>query len=75
MGTPQIREELHKFIDDADERMLRLIYGMMKADAEEDHYLLTEAHKEILDQRLEAHEADPEEGSGWADVKKRVRKE
>jgi putative addiction module component (TIGR02574 family) len=74
MGTPQLREKLHQFIDETDDRMLRLIYGMMKADAEEDDYLLTEAHKEILDQRLEAHEADPSQGSEWTEVKKRIRK-
>lgn len=34
MGAAHIREELHEFIDQADERILALIYGMMKADNE-----------------------------------------
>jgi hypothetical protein len=33
MGAAQIREELHQFINRADERVLNLIYGMMKADS------------------------------------------
>ena len=46
MGTTQIREELHQFINHADERILRLIYGMMKADVDEEvDFLLTEANK------------------------------
>lgn len=75
MRTTQIREELHQFINQADERILRLIYGMMKADIDnEGDYLLTEAHKQILDERLSAHESAPDEGSGWEEVKARVKK-
>lgn len=75
METTQIREELHQFINRADERILRLIYGMMKADFEEgDDYLLTEAHKQILDARLAAHESAPNEGSSWEEVKSRITK-
>jgi hypothetical protein len=36
MGAAQIREELHQFINHADERILNLIYGMMKADMQKD---------------------------------------
>lgn len=32
MGASQIREELHQFINIADDRILNLMYGMMKAD-------------------------------------------
>jgi len=39
MGVAQIREELHEFINKADERILNLIYGMMKADAERNEAL------------------------------------
>jgi predicted transcriptional regulator len=36
MGAAQIREELHQFINHADERVLNLMYGMMKADMQTD---------------------------------------
>ena len=74
MGAAKIREELHQFINQADERMLRLIYGMMKADIEEENFALTESHKQILDDRLKAHENSPEDGSSWDEVKNRVKK-
>ncbi len=32
MGTTQLREELHKYIDKADDRILRLVKGMFQAD-------------------------------------------
>lgn len=39
MGAAQIREELHQFINNADERILNLMYGMMKADIQKDEAL------------------------------------
>jgi putative addiction module component (TIGR02574 family) len=73
MEAAQMREELHQFINRADERILNLIYGMMKADIEEGDVTLTDAHKELLDERLAAHKASPQEGSSWEDVKKRIK--
>lgn len=70
-----MREELHQFINQADERVLRLIYGMMKADVEDEgDFLLSDTHKQILDERLRAHETAPHEGSTWEDVKARMKK-
>ena len=72
MGAAQIKEELHKYINQADERILRLFYGMMKADNEEEDYSLTDAQKHILDERLAAHQLAPQEGSSWEEVKARI---
>jgi putative addiction module component (TIGR02574 family) len=74
MGAAKIREELHQFIDHADERILNLIYAMMKADVEDGDYTLSESHRQLLDERIADHEASPEEGSSWEDVKARIRK-
>jgi putative addiction module component (TIGR02574 family) len=74
MGATQMKEELHNYINQADERVLRLFYGMMKADNEEGDYSLTDTHKEILDERLAAHRSAPHEGSGWKEVKARITK-
>ena len=73
MGAAQIREELHQFINRADERVLNLMYGMMKADSEEGDFTLSEAHKQLLDERLAEHKASPKEGSSWDEVKTRIR--
>ena len=72
MGAAQIREELHQFINRADERVLNLMYGMMKADSEEGDFTVSEAHKQLLDERLTEHKASPEEGSSWEEVKTRI---
>jgi putative addiction module component (TIGR02574 family) len=71
MATTQIREELHQFINIADERVLKLIYGMMKADHEDD-ISLTDTHKQLLDERLAYHKVSPHEGASWQEVKHRI---
>ena len=71
MGAAQIKEELHQFINRADERILNLIYGMMKADEED--YTITDSHEHILDERLEAHKNTPKDGSSWSEVKSRIK--
>ncbi len=40
--------------------------------AEADAVELTEAEKKLIDERLEAHYRNPEAGSSWEDVYKRV---
>jgi putative addiction module component (TIGR02574 family) len=73
MGTTQLREELHEFINKADERLLNLLYAMVQADMKEDDYELSAAHKDILDERLAAHESNPKSGSSWEEVKSRIK--
>ncbi|MCF6352668.1 MAG: addiction module protein [Cyclobacteriaceae bacterium] len=73
MGTPQIRELLHEYINKADERLINLMYAMAQADMKEDDYELSTTHKKILDKRLAAHKANPSSGSSWEEVKIRVR--
>jgi putative addiction module component (TIGR02574 family) len=73
MSTTQIREELHHFINKADDRLLNLIYAIVQADMEEGDYELSKAHKAILDERLAAHQSDPSSGSSWEDVKSHIK--
>jgi putative addiction module component (TIGR02574 family) len=74
MGAAQLREELHQFINRADERVLNLIYGMMRADIEAgEHFTLSDEHRQLLDERLEAHKSSPDEGSSWKEVKDRIK--
>ncbi len=72
MGAAQIREELHKLINTADDRLLNLMYDVMKDETREEDFLLTDEHKKILDQRLADHKANPSEGSSWSEVKARI---
>ncbi|MBT1704827.1 addiction module protein [Chryseosolibacter indicus] len=45
---------------------------MVKADTGQENYFLTDEHKQLLDERLAAHKASPQEGSTWNEVKNRV---
>ena len=72
MGTVKLREEIHQYIDKADDRIIQLIYGMVQADLTQEDYELSEAHKRILDERLETHKSNPSTGSNWKEVKARI---
>ena len=71
MGAAQIREELHQFINQADERILMLIYGMMKADKEG---LLTAEQRDDLDQRIARHKNGESKSYSWPEVRTQIEK-
>ena len=71
MGAAQIREELHQFINHADERVLKLIYGMMKADSEE---LLTAEQQEDLDKRIARHKNGESKSYSWSEARAQIEK-
>ncbi|MEQ8712061.1 MAG: addiction module protein [Cyclobacteriaceae bacterium] len=72
MSATEIREELHQLIDQADDRLVNLMYAMIHADLTEQDYQMSSAHKEILDQRISAHEREPASGSNWEEAKARI---
>lgn len=73
MSTAELREDLHQMIDQADDRVLNMIHAMLHADmAEPEEYELSDAHKAILDERIAAHERNPQAGSDWETVKARI---
>ena len=72
MGAAQIREELHQFINHADERVLTLIYGMMKADSEG---LLTAEQQEDLDKRIERHKKGESKSYSWSEARAQIEKQ
>lgn len=71
MGTAQIREELHEFINQADERILSLIYGMMKADHEN---ILTDDEQRDLDKRIANHKNGESKSYTWPEVRLQIEK-
>ena len=74
MDSTAIRKEIHQYIDKADERFLSLVYGMIQADQTEDEYELSESEIKMLEERLADYKKNPESGSSWEDVKKRLLK-
>ena len=61
MGTAQLREELHKYIDKADDRILWLVKGMFQAE-EEYHVSSEDELKAEMISRAKASEQDIAEG-------------
>jgi hypothetical protein len=72
MGAAQIREELHQFINRADERILNLMYGMMKADSEKN--MLTVEQQEDLDKRIASHKKGESKSYSWPEARKQIEK-
>jgi hypothetical protein len=70
MGAAQIREELHQFIDRAGERILNLMYGMMKADCEKG--ILTTEQQEDLDKRIANHKKGESKSYTWSEARAKI---
>ena len=66
MTALELKRELHELIEQADERVIRLVYGMLKADQE-----LPEDHKQILDERLKEYNSRPDEVLTLQEIKKK----
>ncbi len=72
MSALEIKKELHDYIESADDRFLRLIYGMILADKQE--YEIPDWHKKIVEERLENYERNPQNVISWEEVKASVEK-
>jgi hypothetical protein len=72
MGAAQIREELHQFINNADDRILNLMYGMMKADREK--AILTVEQQNDLDKRIMSHKNGESKSYGWSEARAQIEK-
>ena len=72
MGVAQIREELHQFINQADERVLNLIYGMMKADNQPG--ILTSDQQEDLDKRIARHKEGESKSYSRSEARAQIEK-
>ena len=70
MGASQIREELHQFINRADEQTLNLLYDMMKADAGQ----LTKEQQADLDKRIARHKSGESKSYAWSEARAQIEK-
>ena len=70
----ELRKEAKKYIDHADERVVRLVYAMLEADAENENasYELTPQQEAELDEILELDKKGLIEYSSWEEVKTRI---
>lgn len=70
MGVSQIREELHQFINRADEQTLNLLYDLMKADAGQ----LTQEQQADLDKRIARHKSGESKSYTWSEARAQIEK-
>jgi hypothetical protein len=71
----EIRKATKKYIDHADERVVRMVYAMLQADAEycrQEEYVLTPGQKAILEEQINAYKKGQLKFSSWEDVKARI---
>lgn len=68
MKTTTLREELHGYIDSADDDLLKVIYEILQV-ADSNNEELSSEHKRILDERLKAYYANPEDVITLEDLK------
>lgn len=73
MNTTHLREELHQYINQADDRFIQLVYAMVQADKQEQE-LLTQAEKEELARRMKQHKNGQSKSYTWEEVKARLSK-
>ncbi|MGC4129565.1 MAG: addiction module protein [Bergeyella sp.] len=61
-ATVDLKKRLHDFIDQADERILRILDGIANAEnqSETQDSDIPDWHKKILDERLESYHKNPD---------------
>lgn len=72
MSAIQIREELHQFIEEADDRMLNLIYGLLQADKQQ--AALTTEQLTDLQVRVARHKSGESKSYTWAEARVMIEK-
>ncbi|MFC0428554.1 addiction module protein [Chryseobacterium scophthalmum] len=76
-STLEIRKRIHEFIDIADERILRIINGIIDAEEEvisESNPTVPEWFYDELDKRREKHLKGETKSFSWEEVKERLMK-
>jgi len=74
MATLDLKKSVLTYIDNADDRLLKLIKALVETYQEEENSEISLEHRKLLDQRLADHIADPEAGKDWKILKSGLRK-
>lgn len=70
--TLDIRNRIHNFVDQADERILNIFNAIIEAD-EAEVSELSDEQKRILDERLEKHKQSPNSGKHWNELRQELK--
>lgn len=68
MNLTEIRQELHDYIDSADESHLKIVYEILQATDSEHSFPLSEEHRQILEERLKAYYENPTDVITWEEI-------
>lgn len=63
-----LKAQIIEKINLADDKLLRMINALVESYQEEE-IGLSQAHKEILDERLKFHHENPDDGKSWEEIK------
>ena len=74
MKTIALKKELHEYIDTADENLLKAIYEILRTADNSNDFEISDEHKRILDERLKAYYANPDDVLTWEEVKAKYKK-
>ena len=75
MNAIDIKKELHEYIEDADGNQLKAIYEILRVAENEEDYQISDEHKRIIDERLKAYYANPNDVLTWEEVKAKYQKQ
>lgn len=75
MNAPELRKDLHNQIDHLDEKSLEAVYAMFQ-----DYFVrgkdftLTQAHKDLIDERLDDYDKNPQNVISWEESSRLLKK-
>lgn len=72
MSTIELRENIHRFIDVADERLLRIINAIIETEKKEEQPSVPQWFYDELNKRRERHLKGESKSSTWEEVKERI---
>lgn len=75
MNAPELRKDLHNQIDHLDEKSLEAVYAMFQNYfVSSKDFTLTQAHKNLVDERLDDYEKNPENVISWEESNRLLKK-
>ena len=73
MQTLEIRQKLHQYIDDGDEKLLKLMFALAREYNDDDiDFLFTEEDIRVFDERREKRLKGESKTFGWQEAKEMI---
>ncbi|MFY1045144.1 addiction module protein [Chryseobacterium sp. GP-SGM7] len=73
-STLEIRKRIHEYIDIADERILRIINGIIDVEEREDNYpTIPDWHYDKINERRERYLTGASKSYTWEEVKEKAK--